>query len=166
MLHERAGDNSSNCLLLLWSGHEYASGLIVFLSSDLSHDFNAVLAFLKNMYEYLKNIWKVTIETEFRYTDGCSAQYKSIDPFLFLVIQPWTKQHNSEELLRLRAWQVWKRWWKCHYQVTGGSSHHYWQSSHKECTGFVQLLSQQSFHPWGCIETCIQVGKWHTSWWV
>ena len=52
-------------------------GVITFISDDKLHDLQQVRAFEKRMFDMLRNDLKLTINHWQRWSDGCSAQFKS-----------------------------------------------------------------------------------------
>ena len=53
----------------------------IFISNDLTHDHHAVHVFSSKTVEMLKGEMSQPIEKVIRYSDGCTAQYKSKGPF-------------------------------------------------------------------------------------
>ncbi|CAG2223257.1 unnamed protein product [Mytilus edulis] len=56
--------------------------IIVCISDDLTHDTSAVNKFFQTAFEHLQK--SVKIKHAVQFTDGCSAQYKSKEPFMDL----------------------------------------------------------------------------------
>ena len=54
---------------------------LVFISSDLKHDYHAVHYFTTKALSHLRDVRGLVIDNVLQWTDGCAAQYKSKGPF-------------------------------------------------------------------------------------
>ena len=66
---------------------------LVFISSDLKHDFHAVHHFTGKALSHLRDVRGLVIDRVLQWTDGCASQYKSKGPFADIAHAP--SQHQA-----------------------------------------------------------------------